>query len=80
MGIHEYGWGAIIITNITDGLHIGIFRTNLLVESTETALQAENENKLKIIKYLSFVKKIFFEINALKSGATSNIMDEFSEK
>ena len=38
MGIHEYGWRAIIITNITDGLHIGIFRTKLIVESTEMTL------------------------------------------
>ena len=38
MGIHEYGWGAIIITNITDGLHIVIFRTKLVVESTEMTL------------------------------------------
>ena len=49
-----------LLTNITDGLHIDIFWTNLLVESTEMALLTENENKLKIIKDFEICRNFFF--------------------
>ena len=65
----------LIITNITDGLHIDIFWTMLMDESTDTTLLTEKWEIIAIIKYFEILlKKI--EINALKLGATSNTMDE----
>ena len=53
-----------------------------MVESTETVLWTENENKLKIITDFEICqkKKKNLEMSVLKLGATDNIIDELQKK